>query len=70
VARRPLIAYSCPRELINYRYFGYYLLTTNGRRPIKGSEDADFRLILFKRKKQKLPLALGAQGSLTSSKKN
>jgi len=39
---------------------------TNARRPIKGSKDADFRLVSFQRKKQKLPLAVGAQGTVTS----
>jgi len=29
------------------------LLTTNARRPIKGSKDADFRLVAFTKKNQK-----------------
>jgi len=34
-------------------FLGGNLLTTNTRRPIKGSKDTDFRLV-FKKKKQKI----------------
>jgi len=43
------------RELINYRFLAI-LPTTNARKSIKGSEDADFRLVSFKRKTKKLSL--------------
>ena len=42
--------------------------TTNARRTIKGSKDADFRQVLKKRNK-KLPLAVGAQGHMKWVKK-
>jgi len=31
----------------NCRFFGHNLLITNARMPIKGSQDADFRLVFF-----------------------
>jgi len=45
------------------------LLTTNPRWPIKGSEDADFRPSLFKKKiTTKLLLEIFSQALMTSSK--
>jgi len=51
LARGPLVWHPCPRELANYRYFYRNFRTTDARRPIKGSQDAGFRLRLFARKK-------------------
>jgi len=31
-------------------FLGHKLATTNGRKPIKGSKDACFRLVFFKKK--------------------
>jgi len=39
--------------------------TTNTRRPIKCSKDADFCLVAFKKINKKLPLRVGAQGQVT-----
>jgi len=41
--------------------------TTNARRPIKGSEDEDVRLVLYRNKI--LPLGVGAQGPMTWAEK-
>jgi len=46
-----------PRNyLINLLFFGRDLPSTNARRPIYGSKNADFRLVFSKKKKQALPL--------------
>jgi len=46
----------------------YNLLTTNARKPVKGSKDADFRRVFFKRS-TKLPLAVEAQGLIKWAKR-
>jgi len=44
--------------------------TTNIRRPIDGSKDADFRLVFSSKRNKKLPLGVGAQGPMTWEKNN
>jgi len=41
---------------------------TNVRKPIKGSKDADFRLVFVKERNKKLPLEFETQSPMTSSK--
>jgi len=41
--------------------------TTNPRKQIKGSKDADFHLVLFKERNKIMSPEIGAQGPMTSS---
>jgi len=45
------------------------LLTTNAKKPFKGSNDADCRQVFLAKRNAKLPLAVEAQGQIEWGKK-
>jgi len=45
-------------------FVDYNFQTTNTRKPTKGSNEVDFRLVFILKKKQKLPLGVGTQGPI------
>ena len=50
-------------------FFWHNVPTTSARWPMKGSKDADFVLVFYKRKKQKLPLGVGPRAWIRGPKK-